>query len=158
MERHSKMGEITGRQVLLFTVGAFGVIIAVNLVMAWKAISTFPGLEVKNSYVASQGFDKRKAEQQALGWTFSHDYNPTSGRLKINLVTADGQSARVQDIRVLLGRTTEAKDDQRPDLALVSDGWEAEVVLGTGKWLLKVEAIAEDGTLFEQRVDFFVRG
>lgn len=152
------MREITGRHVLFFTVGAFGVIIAVNLLMAWKAISTFPGLEVANSYVASQDFDKRKAEQQALGWTVSHGYNRGSGRLTLKLTDAAGQPAAVRDIRILLGRTTEAREDQQPALAQVGSSWEADVALGTGKWLLKVEAYAEDGTLFEQRLDFFVQG
>ena len=40
------MAEITGRQVFLVTAGAFAVIITVNVVMAWQAVSTFPGLEV----------------------------------------------------------------------------------------------------------------
>ena len=60
--------EITGRHVLLGMVGAFGVIITVNVVMAWQAVSTFPGLEVKNSYVASQTFDAERKAQLALGW------------------------------------------------------------------------------------------
>lgn len=152
------MREITGRHVLMFTVGAFGVIIAVNLLMAWKAISTFPGLEVANSYVASQDFDKRRAEQEALGWTVSHDYNPASGRLTLKLTDAAGQPAAVSDIRILLGRTTAAGQDQRPVLTQVGTEWEADVALGDGKWLLRIEALAEDGTLFEQRLDFFVRG
>ena len=52
-------------------VAAFGVIIGVNLVLALSAVRTFPGLEVKNSYVASQTFDERRAAQEALGWTVS---------------------------------------------------------------------------------------
>ena len=68
------MGEITGKHVLAITVSAFAVIIGVNVVMAWKAISTFPGLEVKNSYVASQTFDADRAAQQALGWTLVPEY------------------------------------------------------------------------------------
>lgn len=152
------MREITGRHVLMFTVGAFGVIIAVNLLMAWKAISTFPGLEVANSYVASQDFDKRRTEQEALGWTVSHDYNPASGRLTLKLTDAEGQPAAIGDIRILLGRTTAAGQDQRPVLIPVGAAWEADVALADGKWLLKIEALAEDGTLFEQRLDFFVRG
>ncbi|MFN7052645.1 MAG: FixH family protein, partial [Gemmobacter sp.] len=62
------MGQITGRQVFAFTAGAFGIIIAVNVLMAYKAVSTFPGLEVKNSYVASQNFDTERRAQEALGW------------------------------------------------------------------------------------------
>jgi nitrogen fixation protein FixH len=60
--------ELTGGKVLAIFVGAFGVIIAVNLFMAYSALSTFPGLEVQNSYVASQGFNARLAKQRALGW------------------------------------------------------------------------------------------
>ena len=60
------MRELTGRHVLAITCGAFGVIIAVNLVMAWKAVSTFPGVEVASSYAAGVGFDARRAAQVAL--------------------------------------------------------------------------------------------
>lgn len=61
--------ELTGRHVLAITLGAFGVIIAVNLLMAFKAVSTFPGLETPNSYVASQVFDAERVAQESLGWT-----------------------------------------------------------------------------------------
>lgn len=47
------MKELTGRHVLLMFVAGFGIIIAVNLTLAFSAVRTFPGLEVKNSYVAS---------------------------------------------------------------------------------------------------------
>ena len=50
--------ELTGRHVLVITLCAFGTIIAVNVFMAVMAVGTFPGLEVKNSYVASQTFDR----------------------------------------------------------------------------------------------------
>lgn len=152
------MREITGRHVLLFTVGAFGVIIAVNVVMAWKAISTFPGLEVKNSYVESQSFDKRRAEQEALGWQVAHSYDATSGRLVLDVTDADGLPAAIREMTVLVGRTTEANEDQRPALARLNGRWEADLRLGAGKWLLKLDAIAADGTLFEQRLDFYVKG
>jgi len=59
--------KLTGRHVLLIFVAAFGVIISVNLVLAYSAVNTFPGLEVRNSYVASQTFNDRKAAQEALG-------------------------------------------------------------------------------------------
>lgn len=152
------MAEITGRHVLLFTVGAFGVIIGVNVLMAYKAISTFPGLEVQNSYVASQGFDARRSAQQSLGWTMAHSYNPSTGRLVVDLTDATGAPADVAALKGLLGRTTEAREDQTPDFVPVSGAWEADAKLGPGKWLLKIEALSTDGTLFEQRVDFFVRG
>ena len=54
--------KFTGKHALAVFVGAFGVIIAVNLVLAYNAVKTFPGLEVKNSYVASQEFNERLKE------------------------------------------------------------------------------------------------
>jgi len=61
--------QLTGRHVLMIFVGAFTVIIGVNIALAYNAVRTFPGLEVKNSYVASQEFNTRRAAQVALGWT-----------------------------------------------------------------------------------------
>jgi nitrogen fixation protein FixH len=151
------MGEITGRQVLIFTVGAFGVIIAVNGVMAWKAISTFPGLEVKNSYIASQSFDARRAGQERLGWTMAQDYSAETGRLSLRFADAEGKPAPVGNLEVLVGRTTQAVDDRRPVFADLGGVWEASLPLERGKWMVRVTAQAPDGTPFEQRFDLFVQ-
>ncbi len=53
-------GKFTGRKMLAIVVAFFAVIITVNLFMAYKAVGTFPGLVVKNSYVASQEFDRNR--------------------------------------------------------------------------------------------------
>jgi nitrogen fixation protein FixH len=149
------MGEITGRQVFAVTAGAFGIIIAVNVVMAWKAISTFPGIEVANGYVASQDFDARKQAQLALGWTLSHDYRP--GKLVLDFKDRDGLPAVVADLDVLVGRATEAKDDFKPAFARLSGQFVADVTLPRGKWIVVVNAKAADGTLFNQRLDLTVQ-
>ena len=52
--------KITGTHVLIGFVTAFGIIIAVNFTLAYNAVATFPGLEVKNTYVASQEFDEKR--------------------------------------------------------------------------------------------------
>ncbi len=57
--------EFTGRHAAAVFVGAFAVIIAVNVALAVSAVRTFPGLEVANSYVASQEFNARRAAQEA---------------------------------------------------------------------------------------------
>ena len=152
------MGEITGRQVFAFTAGAFGVIIAVNLVMAYKAVSTFPGLEVANSYVASQQFNEAKAAQLALGWTMLPEYEAAEKRLYLTFTGADGQPAPLASLTVLVGRTTEARGDQSPEMVYASGLWTAPLDLAPGKWLLRVEARAEDGTLFSQRIGLRVKG
>lgn len=61
----------TGRRMLAITVAFFGVVIAVNMVMATFAVRTFGGTVVDNSYVASQRFNHWLDEahaQQSLGW------------------------------------------------------------------------------------------
>lgn len=148
------MRELTGRHVLAITVGAFGIIIAVNLVMAVQAVRTFPGLEVANGYVASQTFDAERKAQQALGWTAVPEYR--DGRLTLALTDAEGLPAVVQSIDVLVGRTTASNDDVRPELTRVAGVWEAPLSLARGKWMLKVEAVAADGTVFRQRLELFV--
>ncbi|MEY4695583.1 MAG: hypothetical protein RIT14_11 [Pseudomonadota bacterium] len=148
------MGELTGRHVLAITVGAFSVIIAVNLVMAVQAVRTFPGLEVANGYVASQSFDADRKAQEALGWTVRPDYR--EGRLTLAVTDRDGLPAAVRSLEVLVGRTTEAKDDVVPVFARVAGVWQADVALARGKWMLKLEAEAPDGTAFRQRLELFV--
>ena len=55
--------EFTGKHAAAVFIGAFSVIIAVNIALAVSAVSTFPGLEAKNSYVASQQFNVRRSAQ-----------------------------------------------------------------------------------------------
>ena len=148
------MAELTGKHVLAITVGAFGIIIAVNVVMAVQAVRTFPGLEVANGYIASQTFDAERKAQQALGWTAVPEYR--DGRLTLRLTDAEGLPAVVRSLDVLVGRTTASNDDQRPVLTRVAGVWEADLALARGKWMLKVEAVATDGTLFRQRLELFV--
>jgi nitrogen fixation protein FixH len=149
-------GELTGKHVFAITASAFAVIIAVNVVMAYKAVSTFPGLEVKNSYVASQGFDDRKAAQEALGWQVASSY--AAGRVDLAFTDRDGVPVQVEALDVLIGRTTSAADDAQPLFMLAGDVYTAALDLGRGKWMVKVTARTADGTLFEHRSELFVKG
>lgn len=150
------MRELKGWHVLSIFVGAFGVIIAVNLTLAWQAVATFPGVEAKNSYVASQTFDRNRAAQEALGWRLAPDYS--DGILTLAFTDAAGLPVEVAGLSVLVGRATAARDDQRPHFAHSGDRFLAPLTLAPGKWLLRVEAEAADGTRFQQRLDLVVRG
>ena len=148
--------QLTGRHVLMIFVGAFGLIIAVNLTLAFKAVSTFPGVEVKNSYIASQGFDRNRAAQEALGWDLRTTLD--DGLLTLVFTDADGRPADVHALRSLFGRTTEAVDDQVPAFAQVDPGvFQAPVTASRGAWMLRVEAASADGTRFLKRVSIPVR-
>jgi nitrogen fixation protein FixH len=152
------MREVTGKHVLFFTVSAFAVIIAVNLVMAYKAISTFPGLEVANSYVASQTFDDDRAAQLALGWTLVPEYDPAAKELRLSFTDKDGFPVILGALQVLVGRTTSAGFDTRPDFVREAGVYRAPADLAPGKWMMQVEAHAQDGTLFRQRIDLYIKG
>ena len=150
-------GTITGRKVLAIAIAFFGVIIGVNFWLAYSAVSTFPGLEVENSYVASQNWDKERAAQAALGWTLKPEYDADREQLRLTFTDRDGLPARITDIAVLVGRPTEAKDDQRPSMQREQGTFVAPVKLAPGKWMLHVEARAADGTMFRQRIDLYVK-
>ncbi|MCB2094055.1 MAG: FixH family protein [Rhodobacteraceae bacterium] len=148
--------ELTGRKVFVIAASAFAVIIGVNLTMAFQAVRTFPGLEVRNSYVASQVFDAERAAQQKLGWTLDPGY--AQGRLTLVFRDAAGRPADVERLTATVGRTTEAADDVTPEFTYSGGVFSAPVALEPGKWMLLLEAFAPDGTRFHQRIDLFVKG
>ncbi len=145
--------ELTGKHVLMITVTAFAVIIGVNILMAFKAISTFPGLEVGNSYVASQSFDRDRSAQAALNWTVTPEYD---GRvLSLTIRDAQGYPARLQSLAVTIGRPTHVRDDQELNLTYQGGIFSTPLQLAPGAWIIHLAAVAEDGTPFRQRIDHF---
>ncbi len=142
--------QITGKHVLIGFVSAFGVIIGVNVLLAVSAVRTFPGLEVKNSYVASQTFDDRKAAQEALGWTVSAHHH--AGILTLSITDDAGEPVRVAKLDATVGRATSIAQDVTPEFRFDGSAYIAPVELGGGNWNIRMEAIAGDGTPFQQRV------
>jgi nitrogen fixation protein FixH len=129
---------------------AFGVIITVNLALAYNAVRTFPGLEVKNSYVASQEFDQRRDAQEALGWTVRATHH--DGMLKLAITDASGAPVQVARLDAVLGRATTVQDDVTPDFVYNGIDYNAPVDLGAGNWNIRMQAQAMDGTEFYQRL------
>ena len=151
--------EITGRHVAFGFVGAFGVIISVNLVMAYSAVSTFPGVVERQPYVASQTFDANRKAQAALGWSVVPSYDAERAALVISVrEQATGLPGDVADFSVLVGRATGTTHDLRPEFQRVGDTFVASAPLEPGYWVLMVDAKAADGTAFKQRLRIFVKG
>jgi len=149
--------KLTGRTALIILVSAFAVILAANLTLAVSAIGTFPGLETKNSYVASQNFNADRTAQLALGWRVKATVTPT-GELALSI--RDGKDAPVQPelVSATLGRPTHVKDDQSPAFRWNGTDFVAPVDLAPGNWNLRLQARAADGTLFRQRIVIYIRG
>jgi len=147
---------LTGRKVLAIVMSFFAVIIAVNLTLAVQAVRTFPGLEVANSYVASQSFDAERAAQARLGWKLA--VTASADRIMIGISTADGSFVRPASLAASVGRATEASDDRELAFVLQDGAYVAPVSLAPGKWVMWLKATAADGTLFGQRVTLHVKG
>jgi nitrogen fixation protein FixH len=146
----AKERKLTGWHALAIFGGCFAVIISVNLVLAYSAVKTFPGLEVKNSYVASQEFDVRRAEQEALGWNV---YAEAKGGLLILSIKDDqGKPVQAGSLDAVLGRATHVQDDRTPDFAFDGRAYVARDTLAPGNWNIRMKATSLDGVPFEQRV------
>ena len=140
---------LTGGKVALMFCSGFAVIIAVNLTLAFQAIATFPGLETKNSYVASQSFEADRAVQTALDWDVAATLQ--GGILTLS-IDKDGTPITPKIRSAVLGRATHVAEDQFPELRFDGTGFSAPVALGAGNWNLRLIAEAQDGTVFRQRV------
>ncbi|MBN2759374.1 MAG: FixH family protein [Rhodobacteraceae bacterium] len=155
-DNNAKGFRMTGPKVLAITLAAFGTVIAVNLTLAWSAVSTFPGLEVQNSYVASQNFNEELAAQEALGWQVTADV--VGDELVLKITGRDGYPAQVATLDALLGAATHVRDDQRPDFVFLNGAFRAPVDIAPGNWNIRLRATAADGTLFQQRVVLHIEG
>lgn len=140
---------ITGRKFLAIMVSAFTVIIGVNLLLAFKAVETFPGLETKNSYVASQTFEADRAAQIALGWDVKAGVD--AGQLRLSF-RQNGAPLEPEIVSAVLGRATNVASDQTPILVFDGNDFTAPVDLDLGNWNLRLVAKSADGTEFKQRI------
>jgi nitrogen fixation protein FixH len=146
---------MTGRKVLIIAVSSFGVILAANLTLAFNAVSTFPGLEVDNSFVASQNFNQELAEQLALGWDVKATHR--EGELALAITDPAGNPVQVAHLDAVLGAATHVRDDLVPDFRFSEGAYRAPVEIGKGNWNIRLHAVAADGTEFRQRVVLHLR-
>jgi nitrogen fixation protein FixH len=142
--RASQPRAFTGRHMLGVMVAFFGVIITVNLTMAAFAWTSWTGLVVKNSYVASQEFnDRAKAgrEQAALGWQGELAYE--KGELRYRLVSANGAVVAATGVEVALGRPAYEAEDTTVALSPTGDGsFGGDIALADGQWIVRLSAEA----------------
>jgi nitrogen fixation protein FixH len=152
----TRQGRFMGGHAVVSFLLIFTSIVAANMTLATKAVSTFPGLEVKNSYIASQTFDDRRQTQEALGWTVEAKH--TGGLLILAITDTDGRPVQAGKLDAVLGRPTHVQDDRTPEFQFDGTAYVARETLAPGNWNIRMKANALDGTPFEQRVVFYVKG
>jgi nitrogen fixation protein FixH len=78
---------VTGRAVLFGLLGAFGLVSAVNGVMIWFALDSWPGLTSENSYQEGLGYNevlRAEAIQEELGWLVTASANDSAIEIVIS--------------------------------------------------------------------------
>lgn len=144
---------ITGRTVLAWLFGFFGVIFAANAVFLYLAFGSFPGVVVESSYKAGQSYNQEIAAaraQEELNWQISSELVRTSGtrgQLVITAADAGNNPLYGIDLRATLKHPAQGNADI--ELSLTADGGGRYISniedLPAGNWNLILE-IDQDGT------------
>ncbi|KRB23160.1 MULTISPECIES: FixH family protein [Mesorhizobium] len=136
--------EFTGRHMLAIILAFFGVVIAVNLTMATLANTSWTGLVVENTYVASQQFNKKAEEgraQAALGW--SGNLTIAWGEVRYSLTDAAGKPVTLRGVKVLFRHPAYEKEDKAITLApATGQEFAAQHTPKDGVWIVEVDADA----------------
>ena len=143
---------ITGKTVLAWFLGFFGVVFAANVVFLYLAFGTFPGVVVKSAYDAGQTYNEEIAAAKAqdqLNWQIGSELTrsgETGGTLLVTATDAEGTPIYGVDVQATLRRPAQKAADQ--EVVLTADGggrYLAEIEnLADGKWTLILE-IEQDG-------------
>lgn len=139
----TKGKEFTGKHMLAVFIVGFGIVIAVNLFMAWRAVGGFHGVVVENSYVASQNFNQwldKAAQSRALGWEVRPERRE-DGRVLLVTSAVPESAAITAELRRPLGD----KDFASLTFAPLDEGrWLSNEAVSEGRWTMRL-AIAAGG-------------
>jgi nitrogen fixation protein FixH len=134
--------EFTGRHLLLIMLAFFGVIITVNLTMATFARSSWTGLVVENSYVASQEFNEKAAEERAqlaLGYTPSLKIDGAA--IYYAILDRGGHKVPMKSAQASFHRPVTTRNDTRVAFAIDESGNATGTEdLTDGVWVMQLTA------------------
>lgn len=147
---------LSGKHVMAAMLVFFAVVIAVNGAFVFVALRSFPGEEVKRSYLQGLNYNATLAErrrERALGWRAETELSGAAHAtlLRARLTDREGRGLDGLTIEALLRRPADSAHDLTLTFAPRGDGlYVAEVpALAAGVWDLR--ATAERG---EQRFSF----
>ncbi len=153
-----KSRELTGRAVLIWLVGFFAVVFAVNGWLVQAATSTFGGLDTPSAYKAGLMFKSevaRAERQQAMHWrvdgTLKHN---RQGEAVLDLTVRDAQGAAVTGLSAdaTLVHPATARLDHAIRLAKVGAGaFHGETSGHSGQWDLVIDFYRAGERVFRSR-------
>ncbi|WP_137124116.1 FixH family protein [Roseomonas sp. HF4] len=146
-----------GRWIPWAFVGGMAIVVAVNLVLVWFAVTTFTGVTVPRSYERGRGYDAVLAEaarQDALGWRA--EVTLAGGRLAVVATDRDGRAVPGRVEGVLL-RPLEGTEIALRFAPTGGGRWAAEVTPPQrGQWEARLTLFGPDETPFDIRRRFVV--
>jgi nitrogen fixation protein FixH len=151
--------QFTGKHMLAILISFFGVVIAVNVALAYLANSTWSGLVVANGYDASQSFnaDQRRTRiQQAEGWTMKLSHQDGA----VTLVFADKAAQPLRGLTIVsaVGRPTTDSQDQKLSFRETAPGtYAAPVKLASGIWDVNVEVTGDGEQNYRKTYEIIVK-
>ncbi len=148
-------GTLTGRGVLFWLLGFFGVIIAMNAWYIAVSFKTFRGEDEQLPYLQGIGYNQtlaHRAEQRALGWRAAVTIarvSPGNARLQVVMRDAGGHPVSGLTLKGELRHPADENRDRPLVLNPVAPGlYQAEIDRVTpGAWDAVLQA--QDGTPFE---------
>ncbi|MEM6462547.1 MAG: FixH family protein [Pseudomonadota bacterium] len=143
-------GRFTGWHMLAGMCLFFGVIISVNITMAYFANSSWSGLIVKNTYVASQKFDEDVSateKMKAKGWLSQLDVSDEA--VNYSLTNALGSAIAADAVILAFNRPVGIEQDSVITLQPAKDGgYRASHGVAAGQWLVKVTAVKDGENIY----------
>ncbi|WP_374306047.1 FixH family protein [Methylocella sp.] len=151
---------LTGRFVFLIASACFGVMFAVNGLMAYYAVSTFRGLSDPSPYEDGLAYQKdidAARAQDARGWnvTAHVGQEAATGRrsIEIRFVDREGAPIRGLDVQAALQSPADVKLDAAVALREAEPGVAPGVYVGLadarpGQWDLMIDARRDNERLF----------
>lgn len=150
-----KRFELRGWHVLTMMLSFFGAVIAVNVVFAVLAFDSFPGEDVRRSYLQGLSYNETLAERQAQharGWRATAALSPGVGgaELAVQLTDANGLAVEGAVFDAALQRQTDARYDVALTFTETAPGLYVATLgsLAPGQWRLRARAEA-GGAPFE---------
>ena len=129
--------EFTGRDMTKVLVIGFGIVAAVNFLMANLATSGFGGVVVENSYVASQKFNgwlEEAERSRALGWQ-ADVIRDEAGYLLVMTQGVPAEASVTADLRRPIGD----RETASVVFAAGNDGlYRSLEPIGAGRWTMRL--------------------
>ncbi|QLF70585.1 FixH family protein [Peteryoungia desertarenae] len=161
MNTQTKTGfTFTGWHMLASMLAFFGTIITVNFTMAYLASSTWSGLVVKNTYVASQEFNGKTAAIRAMLATGIEGELTVDRRgVVYHLTMPDQQVVEADVVTAHFKRPVGEKQNFMLTLLPAGDGrFVASKEILDGGWIVELIASRDGQTIMHEAERIFVAG